>query len=111
MRTNRGLDGRVTKKVNEAYEHLVASGQLTEAQVRVCQVMFSCRFMYPEGMTAREINMWLKHDEGRGHSGVHSRLRELAEIDMVVKDGKRKCTVSRREVNCWRLGPGLTPNL
>ena len=92
----------MNKKTNEAYERLVKSGDLTIAQARVCNVMYHCRLMYQDGMTAREINIWLKND-GRGHSGVHSRLRELEEILMICKDGTKTCTVTRRKVNRWVL--------
>lgn len=89
--------------MNEAYEKLVSSGRLNEVQAQICNVINHCRFMYPGGMSAREIDMWLKSEWKRGHSGAHSRLRELEDILMVVKDGKKTCTVTKRQVNNWRL--------
>jgi predicted transcriptional regulator len=91
--------------MNKAYEQLVASGDLTKRQVDVYQVLFTHRRAYPDGMSAREINEWMGHELTK-HSGVHSRLRELAEIGLVRKEGKKRCPRSKRMVNVWVLARG-----
>lgn len=88
-------------KVNPVYEELLASGKLEERQVEICVVMLSNRAKYPDGMTAREINSWMKY-QYTSHSGVHSRLRELAKIGLVKKlPTRRRCPVSHRLVTAW----------
>ena len=78
--------------MNKAYDRLVESGALTERQAQVWRVLLSKQARYSEGMTAREINDWLRVEDTE-RSGVHSRLRELEKIDAVVKG---------RFVNLWR---------
>ena len=89
-------------RATEAYKRLVESGELTDRQLDVYQVMFTHRGMYRDGMTAREVNAWMATELTK-HSGVHSRLRELAKIGLVYRDGAKRCSVSKRTVNRWRL--------
>lgn len=84
----------------EAYRHLVESGALTTRQVDVYEVLFTNRRRYEQGMTAREINEHLIHF-GRGHSGVHSRLRELKEIGLVSDVDKDSCSITGRMAMRW----------
>lgn len=89
--------------MNEAYRKLVESGELTARQTDVYETMFVNRGMYHTGMSAREINAWMKHDKHHEHSGTHSRLRELEKIGLVKKDGKKVCSITKKTVNNWKL--------
>lgn len=82
--------------MNESYQRLVDSGQLTERQLDVYEALYTHRHRQPE-MTAAEINSWLR----KRHGGVHGRLRELEAIDMV--EVRRQKILRGRAVNVWGL--------
>jgi len=84
------------------FEELVESGVIKKRQSEVYVVMFSNRDKYTDGMTVRDISGWMRY-EFTSHSGIHSRLRELAEIGLIQKLGRKRCPISKRMTNVWRV--------
>jgi len=90
------------RRQQEAYNKLIASGKLTERQVEVYSAMYKHKNIYPNGMTAFEINIWMSNVSPK-HSDVHRKLRELERMELVKQDGKILCTRTGKNVNRWLL--------
>ena len=90
--------------MKDSYRKLIDSGQLTQRQLEVYEVMLRARHQFPDGMTAREVASFLTNPDfaGRPHSGVHGRLRELEYIGLVYRlPNRRHCSTTNRMVTVW----------